>query len=364
MFLSLPLAVLLRVPALQAEAPTALYLIENIVGAQGTASTENLVRISFDRDHKLVKETLLVNPRGLVGYFGSYQLVLNRFVVTSCGAVIDIPTRKVIHGEMRGEYLGLDGSKVVYRIPDPSPDSGIYAFDLKTHRVGKLDPPGHWALPGVKSPDKKMSVSGDIDWVVRLHRLGREPREMGKGFGFRYLDIAAPAGTGVPCLWLDNERILTLKTNSELVILSPQGAVEKFAEVKGAPAGVLSPPRLWTDPRGRVIYSCGAKEFLLDLRAKNASPLEKYALGHGFEASVAVDKKGRYTVYHEGKVIGQWIFYPFWAQTAPGLIAFAYVQPGEFPNLSDPEGVAVWSARAGDWRTAHLRVGKLVGWGK
>jgi hypothetical protein len=211
-----------------------------------------------------------------------------------------------------------------------------------------------------------MSVdSGKLyDGVIRLHRLGKPPEELAKGHRFTYSVIASPSGEGPPCLWLDGEHILAGQANRKLVILTIQGEAEKSIDVDDAPAEILSPPRLWRDEQGRVIYSCGEKYFLIDVPKGVASPLTRFAMGNGFEASVAVDEVQRRSVYHDGKLIGQWVFNPFQAESAPGLLAFAYVGPDKNANLGYPDGVAVWNNPVGDWRTIKIPVNDLIGWSR
>jgi hypothetical protein len=312
----------------------------------------------MNRENKLVRETLLTKDQRFFGHFGGHRISLGRFIVTHYGGVIDIQARKVINDEEDGEVLGLEDGKVVYRINNSSRSSGLFSFDLKERKVAKVKNGGHWDLPGLKSPDKTMSIETEDtkDGVIWLHRPGQAPKELGKGFGFTYSRIASRFGKGATPLWLDGERILAVKTNRKLAILTTQGTVEKSIEIKDAPAEVLLPPRLWRDQQGRVIYYCGRKYFQIDVPKGVASPLKRRSLGHGFEASVADDGKQRHSVYYEGKAIGEWAFDPGESVTAPGLVAIA--------DLSLPHGVAVWNKRAGDWRTIEMSVNDLIGWSK
>jgi hypothetical protein len=346
------------VPAAQADSSWALYVIENVASDEGGVKTRNLVRLSMDRENKLAKETLLSKDQRFFSHFGGQRIALGRFIVTKFGGVIDIQAKKVIHDEEDGEFLGVDDGKVIYRINNSFRVSGLFSFDLKERKVEKLKNRGHWDLPGEKSPDKTMSIETEdtYDGVIRLHRLGQAPKELGKGFCFTYSREASRFGKGATPLWLDGERILAVQTNRKLVILTTQGTVEKSMEIKDAPTEVLLPPYLWRDEQGRVIYTCGNRRFLIDVPKSAASPLKCYSLGYGFEASVAVEKEQRRSVHYEGKAIGQWVFSPWESETAPGLIAFPYVRPAEHANLGYPDGVAVWNRRVGDWQTTKCRL--------
>ena len=284
------------------------------------------------------------------------SFVDDRFVVTNSGGVIDIQTKEVIFDEKRindaknGVLLGIEDGKVVYRWP-----SAYFAFDLKTRKVEKLAQAGHWALPGEKSPDKTLSVTNDWDYDIHLHRLDGTSKVLSKDHEINYSPLSSTRGPGVPLLWLDKERILTQKKNGHLVILDFQGNAETVVEIKDAPE-VISSPGLEMDRRNRIIYQCG-HVYLIDLKGKTASRLDRYALGNGFEASVEADATKRYTVYHDGKPIGsrlEWVN-PYTSRTAPGTIA---LETGG--GIRD--GIAVWNAKIGDWRTMKLHVESLVGW--
>jgi hypothetical protein len=292
---------------------------------------------------------------------------LGRFIVTKYGGVIDIQAKKVIHDEQDGEVLGVEDGKVVYCIDNSQRLSGLFSFDLTERKVAKVEKGSHWDLPGLKSPDKTMSVANEVTdgGMIRLHRVGKMPQVLAKAASITYSKLASQVGgIGTPCLWLDGGLILAGETNRKLVILTIQGTVEKSIEVKDAPAEIFTPPSLWRDEQGRVIYSCGDEYFLIDVPKGVASPLESYWLGHGFAVSVTVDKERRRSVFYEGKAIGQCVCNSFGAVTAPGLIAFAYVRPGENANLGYPEGIAAWSTRARDWQTIKMWVSDMIGWAR
>jgi hypothetical protein len=348
------------------DSSSALYVIENLTSDRGVVETRNLVRLSMDRENKLVKETLLSKDQRFFGHDGGHRIVLGRFIVTKYAGIIDVQAGKVINDEQDGEVLGVEDGKVVYRIDNTFRLSGVFSFDLKELKVAMVKKGEHWDLPGVKSPDKTMSIEtqGFYDGVIRLHRLGKEPKELAKDFRITYSYLASAFLKGAPCLWLDGEYILAGQTNRKLVILTTQGAVETSIEIKDAPAEVLSPPYLWRDTQGKIIYTCGGEDFLIDVPNRVASPLKSYSLGHDFEASVAVDKYSRRSVFYKGKAIGQWVFNDREAVTAPGLIAFTYVRPSEGANLGYPDGIAVWNTRVGDWQTIKMWVNDLIGWSR
>jgi hypothetical protein len=363
---SLSFALLLHISAAQTESSPALYVVENVASNRGLVETGSLVRLSMDRENKLERETLLSRDRNFFSDWGGYRIALGRYIVTKYGGVIDIRAKRVIHDEQGGKLLGLDDGKAFYRVENAFRVNGVFSFDLKERKVATIQKGTHWDLLGSKSPDNTMSVETDttFDGAIWLHRPGKSPQKLATGFHFTYSLLASPIWVGVPCLWLDGEHILTVQLNRKLVILTTLGTVKKSIEVNDAPAEVTSPPRLWRDQRGQVIYSCENKYFLIDVSNGVASPLETHSLGHGFEASVTTDEQQRCFVYHDGKAIGQWVLNPFRAETAPGRLAFAFVRPDKNANLGYPDGVAVWDEHVGDWRTIKMWVSDLIGWSK
>lgn len=359
MFPALALAVLLQVPAAP-EGPV-LYAIENIPSDEGVVETRSLVRLSIGGDHRLVKDTSLTRDQRFFSEFGRHRIALGRFVVTPDGGVVDIPTRKVIH-EGAGKRLGIEDGKVFYRIEGAAPAGGVFSFDLKETKSAQVEDGGRWDLPGVRSPDGRMSVEGGrSDWTIRLHQIGQAPRKLGQ-FAIAYSKYSSAWPGAVPCLWLDDARFLVGRTNHQLDILTIAGEVEASISVKDATTEIVSPPSLWRDPLGRVIYSCGDRYFVIDVPGRAASRLENFALGHGFEVSVAEDEESRRAVKYQSRVIGQWVCNAIEARVAPGRIAFPYVRPSRDANLGYPDGVAVWVEDVGDWRTVAMWVEDLVDW--
>jgi hypothetical protein len=343
-----------------APGPPCLYGIEEVKDAEGVVRTRGLVRIAPTADGRAEKATLIVLDQRFFGHFGGCRLVEGRFVVTKYGGVIDLMTNKVVNDEIHGDLLGVERRKVVYRVDNAYRENGIFAFDLATFRVAKITAPGHWALPGVKSPDNVNSVSQGPDGAVVIHGLDGTSRDFGGDFRVDYSPLASFLPATVPFLWLDRNRVLTQTANGKLVVLDATGGASPLVNIPNTPR-VLSPTRLWYDADRRLVYSCGDEEYLIDAAAKTWRKLEWYSLGHGFEASVAEDEGGVHQVRHNGATIGRWAMNPYQAKTSAGRVAFAYLRPGR--NLGEPDGVALWDRDSGHWRTVSFWPNSLVGWG-
>lgn len=336
----------------------ALYFVENIA-TDGMVLTRGLVRLSLGADGRLVKETVLARDQRFFGHFGGHAILPgDRFLATAYGGVIDLADGKVIHDEQDGKLLGFDGGCVVLRMDNANRDPGTSAFDTATRSLRKLDRPGRWDLPGAISPDGAKGVHQGFDGILRLYRVDGTTKDLARTFRIDHSPLSSSLSQEVPCLWLDDRRILTQEANGRLVVVDVDGKVERLLAIPGAPE-VVTPPRLKRDPRGRIIYTCGGDDHVIGVGARSAVPLEWYALGHDFEASVKADGLHRHEVRHAGRSIGAWKFSPHEAETAPGLIAFPFVVIGD--NLGYPEGVAVWSLGTG-WQSVKLWPNDLVGW--
>jgi hypothetical protein len=240
--------------------------------------------------------------------------------------------------------------------------NGVFAFDLKKQTVERLERPGHWNLLGVKSPDNKMSIKQEASGGrVLLHHADGTVDRVAEGFRVTYGQFASPHLGGLPFLWLDNERVLTQEANGELLILDVKGKQQKLLSIEAEHKGTLAPPLLDRDAAGRIIYTANER-YVIDVKAKKATKMERAVHGHGFEIAPTVDAKKLRAVFHDGKEIGRWHLLEYQTRTAPGVIAFPYAEPGG--NLGYPKGIAVWQAKTGQWQTIDFAVGDVIGWGK
>jgi hypothetical protein len=345
-----------------------LYIVENVTSGEGAFETKRLVRLSFGKDGEPLKKTVLTKDDRFFSHFGNHRIVEDRYMVTTYGGVIDLQTGKVINDEEDGKLLGVESGQVVYEVNDSKHESGLFAFDLRTRNLEKMKNPGGWALPGVKSQDKKLSVEATHGGLIYLHKLDGTKKQLGKDYFIEW-SLLSSLFDVVPCVWLDDKRILTQRANGKLVILSVDGTEETIPEIKPAPA-VISAPRLWFDLEKRLIYSGGTvpgppaptkAEYLIDVKTKKATPLKEYALGNGFRTPTERKENGDASVEHKGQSIGSQTFRPFEAVTAPGLIAMPIYDP---PDLDWARGVAMWNDKSRKWQTIRLDANSLIGWSK
>jgi hypothetical protein len=133
-----------------------------------------------------------------------------------------------------------------------------------------------------------------------------------------------------------------------------------------AKAVVISPPRLWRDADGNVLYDCGEGVHRIDVKAGKAEVYEWHQLGHGFEVAVVADTPDGHTFRHEGKEIGVGVGDVTGAAVAPGVLAYIGWPPrnpkeGRGRRMEDEE-TRVWTAAGKKWLTPKVSTDTLVGW--
>ena len=159
-----------------------------------------------------------------------------------------------------------------------------------------------WSLTVVLSPDGTMSVLSE--WVdggkIWLNDVNGTKRSLGSGFRLEH-SVLASTIRGVPLMWLDNDRILTQRSNGEIVVVKTDGTVEPIvridfnhAEGSDLETSSLLDGALYAsfsrDCDVNIIYKINLTSnpdscFLIDVENKSYSlyNLERTALGYGFE---------------------------------------------------------------------------------
>jgi hypothetical protein len=347
-----------------------LYVVELVRSGKAVDRADRLIRVTLGRDGNLVRETVLSAQAGFFGDPNKAHLVAARYVITQFGGVVDVEEGRIIHDQRAGYLLGVEKERVIYRLYDPSSalevihapgrakQFGVFEFNLQT-RTRARPKEKHWYLDGIKSPDQSRAVTQSCWDELYLSVVDGTPRKLAEG---KQITVSKYRSLGHfeirrAVLWLDNERFLTQQSNGRLVTLDTQGKVERVCAIAGVPA-VLDAPRLWRDPKGRIVYSCGRAEYVIDVERKTASPLEEYALGHGFETTVETGPRGLRELFFEGKRIGTGVFSPAEIRTAPEVIARR-----DLGDLGSRRSVSVlWTKLGFQWRSFDMDYGGLIGW--
>ena len=345
--------------------------------------TQDLIKYDFENGEHLSTETIVSNPEGQLRFNCEKSRVYrNRYVITDFGDIVDITTRQFIHRGGNGSeftrLLGMEGDYVY--INQPSTDV-YYYFNLANLETRELEDPGSWSLPGVLSPDGAMSVTS-IGWnegQIWLHYLNGETEMLGEGFFVEY-SLLSSSRSGVPLLWLDNERVLTQKSNGEIVIVTIEGSVTPVVNIDlnhldYAPSeykGALK-AKLFKDFNGNIIYAISLigpdgkfryNRFVIDVENESYSTYdpEWIPLGHKFEYS---SREGYTIIRYDGYEIGQeQCFTEGYEQTIKGHIAITRQESCDYY----PTSVRVWSSANEKWTSMDfefpvwITYSSIIGW--
>ncbi len=358
----------------QRQAPAAdakvLYVVEFVRAGKADAWADQLLRLTLRPNRTLDREVVLTTKAGFFGDLAQARIVDGRFIVTEHAGVIDANEGRIIRDETHGYLRGVEKPLVVYRLYDPSSDLavihapgraeqfGVFAFNLET-RTRDRPEAKHWYLEGIVSPDRSRSITHSWWDDIYLNDVDGGQTKLADG---KRVTASKYARNGqfemhAPVLWLDNQRILTQEANGKLITIDVHGKRERVCEIAGVPA-VLDEPRLWRDPKGRIIYSCGRSEHVIDLRRRMAAPLEEYALGHGFEMTVETAAGGVREFFFEGQRLGGGVVSLEHVRTAPEVMAI-----WELGYRDLPRSVRVlWTKLGFQWHSIDLDYGGIIGW--
>ncbi len=329
----------------------------------GVGNVQKLVRIDFREGAHLGTETVLTTKTDELRFdVSTSRIYRDRYVVTDFGDIVDVASTpaKVVHRAEPGtEFLAFDGQKVVLRRRHVS-DEGYYTFDLDQGRYLPLDQPGPWALPGVLSPDKTMSMSFEGGAMAELffNRVGGPRRSLGAGFGYEISLMASPSHhDGPPLLWLDDQSALTQRSNGELVSVSIDGSVQPVATIAISEAP-LSEPSLARDPEGQIIYTCG-ESHVVDVPQKISAVREWRSVGDGF--SLKVSESRECILRDDSGELGGCRCIPWDVEAVAGYVAMPCQDVPT--NALETNTIRVWSREAGGWRAIEVSwISQIIGW--
>lgn len=345
--------------------------------------TQHLIKYEFAKGELVSTETIVSNPGGQLRFnCEKSQVYQNRYVITDFGDIVDITTCQFIHrggsGPAYTRLLGLEGDYVF--IYQPQTDD-YYYYDLAKQEYRELEDPGKWSLPGLLSPDGMMSVTSS-NWdegQIWLHYLDGEMKLIRVGFYVEYSPLASSL-PGVPLIWLDSERVLTQKSNGEIVIVTVDGSMVPVVNIDlshldFAPSGMKGAlkAKLFKDFKGNIIYAISLigpngkfryNRFIIDVENESYSTYdpEWIPLGHKFEYS---SREGITVIRYDGYDIGQeHCFTEGYEQTIKGHIAITRQESCEIY----PTSIRVWSSANGKWTTMDFELpiwitySSIIGW--
>ena len=251
----------------QAAKRNVALLVVECEAENGLCKKNHLVRYRFSNGELVSRDIVLTTSTNRVSYsLGANHIYLNRYLITHWADIIDVSTGKLLHNGI-GEYVAAEADRIIHHVENVDVQ-GYFYFDLKTNRYARLKRPGKWALPGLLSPDQTKSVSaselGSLE--IWLHTLKVPKKLLGSGFRVSLSEFCCDLPKP-PLLWLDNDRILTQKSNGEIVILRLNGTVEPLLKIP-IEKGSDTNPSFDRNHDGRIVYHCSGEAYVLDVENK------------------------------------------------------------------------------------------------
>jgi hypothetical protein len=339
-----------------------LLAIENVV-TNGVVKTRQLTRLRFEGGLPAGREVLTIRDQRFFGHFTRHRLHDDRWVITGQGCVIDAHRGEVLL-EYDGGVLDIVADRV-YLARQRWQQTHYHYHDLTTMRTFDLDEPGVWALPGLRSPDRTMSVSSSAhpehdlgNSELWLHLVDEPPLCLATGLTCRLSQYSSSFGR-LACLWLDNSRLLTQRDNGRLLIVvidSTNWPLLDIEELTGPDVDrVIRPPRLYRDRDEQIVYNCGRQSWLIDVEGRQARPYEWVPLGYGFRSEWDDHRPdSQQAIFHHDREIGRLRGIGWDTASAEGCLAVLRHSGSEHERLN------VWCG--GDWHVIRGWFDSLVGW--
>lgn len=335
-------------------------IVANCEESEKVCDTQQVFRYDFVEGGFVGKEKILTVKTSDIRFdLGNNRIYRNRYLINNWGDVVDVAGKKIRH-KSDGELVEIVGDDVVIKV-NRTDERGIFIYNLRNGSYGKLKSPNIYEADGAVSPDKKSVASHRYGKGIILKNFVGGKQKVIKGqFAVRLSERANETGE-LPLFWIDNERILTQKSNGEIIIVHANGGIEPVADVEIKDALYVS-PTFYRNKNGEIIYSC-SDVYVVDVVRKKISEYVSFPLGSDFLARADETVKsngGSGTIYfYKDKEIGR--FWATGATAADNFLAIAYGKEGS--NLGYPDGVKVWNSFKKDWMTLEIkRSPQIIGW--
>lgn len=278
------------------------------------------------------------------------ELVSRKKVVTlnhdSDGYAGDIVANRYLRTVYRNKFYDLREGRFLPK----SRFKSVPAAPLESEKPG---------LPGLLSPDGTKSVYAGGYFVkstdkLEIHFAENPTVVVRDNFQLTWTERSSFAPV-FPLLWVDNDRILTQRSNGNLVIVSTDGNVSPFLQIPCKSADFAELGRNRSD---KIVYECAGERYFIDVENRRYEEI-KDDLGYGFES----DSVGRDLVYYyKGIEIGRNMED---AVTTKSYMAALYGEAKDgFIDAADIKTVKVWNETKRVWATLTVDGwgAQIVGW--
>jgi len=212
-------------------------------------------------------------------------------------------------------------------------------------------------LPGLLSPDGRKSVYlprlGSND-SLEIRSVGKPTVVVKNSFDVTVRAISAVTAI-LPVAWVDNQRILTQRSNGHLVIVAIDGRVSPLLEL---PCTNDGGPSLRKYGSSKIVYSCDGNRYLVDVDNRRFEPT-KEDLGNGFSVDF---RDGTEVYYHQNQEIGRIGFYPL---TTKSYLAVRHGDAvGGVLDTATIKTIKVWNETRREWIVLTIDgwAAEIVGW--
>lgn len=334
-------------------------LVKNCKVGESLCNTQELVSYGFENG-ELVSKKVILSTEEVRFDLGSNLVLQNRYVITNWADVIDVANSKLLH-KSDGEFVGVEGNRIFIKV-NRADQHGVFVFDLGTNKYSRLPSPNVWELEGIVSPDHTKAARFELvrerdkspGRVIVVEQVGKKPISL-------KADLGAECGKGcddrfhVPFIWIFDDRILTQRSNGNLIALGMDGRVDSLFKLKcDQPYDYY--PRFYSIDGRRIAYACGKSKYWLDLDAKTFSQ-RRFDSGYGFE-HVSAEWFWKELYFEDSKIGRVWGSPP---HTTNDFVALEYAEEGV--NLGSPKGVKVWNRIKNDWITIEIPwSASIIGW--
>lgn len=329
---------------------------------ESPCSHQKIIRLNFENGEYVGKEVILETDKVRFD-LGENRIYQNRYLISSWGDVVDLKEKKILH-ESEGKFFRLEGDKVFIQVNREDKD-GLYLYDLKTRKYslykktddrmffGKLSP------NGIRSADWTCPI--DKGCGIEINSIGKEEIFI-EGFTAQVdNDGTSSEFLDVPVFWLDNERLLTQKSNGELVIVNINGKISHLLKIKLNTKPNYN-PTIFRGINGKIYYTCN-ETFEIDIKNRTATRLDDN-LRNGFTRIT----DGVWKSYlYKNKSIGK--FRSSGAYISNGYLATHYLVKNQFQGYYDGSeywlegGIKIWNTTKKDWVKIEVDWGiNIIGW--
>lgn len=322
--------------------------------------TQEIVRYHFVDGDLKTSETIFTSQTQDIRFdLGASRIIDKHLLISSWGDVIDLNTRKVLY-KSNGKLVRIRGSRMWIDV-DKVNDDDLYVFDLKTLRTKRIkssedieDLDGDDFSPNGRIVAKWSDSDPQFQFFQVSEEIALRRIRVVEGSFSAECSSRCSSWMRVPYVWIDNSRILTQRSNGDLITIDIYGKIKNVVKIniKETPD---AQPNFLKDKFGNIFYHCDTT-YLIDVE-KNTFSIEQPPIGNGFTRKYGEGFWSEY--FSDGKTIGK-----IWSGqglASDNYLAVLYAKEGK--NLGYPDGIKVWSKSKRNWVTIEEPSGvSLIDW--